>query len=352
MSQVGDNNVVRITQYINPHCFWYKPIMANLPEHEHRKFATALDEHCESLYGERYEVVRSLHTREGPQPGSLVALRSNQLQRWIRCEVEELVVDLNSKTWYQLWAIDEGFPVKSCVRYIRPLPQSFTKEPAQAKRGAIINILPADTRYDYLKDEQVLEPSTSWCQGIVSSLEVLLEAAVEISIVQKAKLVLQKETIHFGELFITTQNNTTLNVTDLLLKACSNQMIQVSDNEYTKAILTLRTLKMKRFLNNEGIDKMPHPVNNFEPQTNRKPVQRTPKPVVTTPTEEARDTEVTEKVHDWLERNRQACAAMLQQERANDDQTEEVIHIIPEAVELNSERNPKASIRPGKLPYR
>uniref|UniRef100_A0A182QB06 RNA helicase n=1 Tax=Anopheles farauti TaxID=69004 RepID=A0A182QB06_9DIPT len=321
MSQICNDNsdVIRITHYINPHCFWYKPIMANMPDHEHVKFATAFHEHCESLYGERYEVVRPQHTWEGPQPGTLVALHSNQLQRWIRCEVDELVVDLDSKTWYQLWAIDEGYPIKSCALYIRPLPQRFSHEPPQAKRGAIINILPGDTRYDYLKDEQILEPTSSWCQGIVRTLEIYLEDAVEISIVQKAKLVLQKETIHFGDLFITAQNNKTINVTDVLLKACTNQIIVVSDQEYTKTVLTLRTLNMKRFLNNQGIDKTPHPVNNFEPTGVHKPrAQRIAKPAPNTSTEVVRDTELTEKVHDWLERNRQACATILQLEKATD----------------------------------
>uniref|UniRef100_A0A182JT94 RNA helicase n=1 Tax=Anopheles christyi TaxID=43041 RepID=A0A182JT94_9DIPT len=324
-----ENNVIRITRYINPHNFYYKPLIAFLPDHEQTQFAVALNQYCETTYGELYRTVRKPQAWEIKKPGTLVALRSVQLERWIRCVVEETFMDLNEDIWYQLWAIDEGIAVKSDPKYVRPLPEVFAKEPAHAKRGALINVVPSDTRFDYVQNEQLQEPSSQWCPGIVTILEQCLEEAVSVTMVDKAKLILQSETIHFGELYVTSQNNTSGNVTNLLRAACPKQIIVTPAAGFIKAFVKLQKRDRKRFYNNEGLfDK--HIVNNVLQTFSRNNLPHNHHQ------ERAMgmNTELSQKVQEWLRRNQEECLAVLQEHKTNELQPKvpEIINIAAESV--------------------
>lgn len=305
------DNVIHITHYINPHCFYYKPETAYIEEHEQTKFAAIFNEYCETEYGMRYDTGRDPEPWKLPKPGDLVAMRSNQLERWIRCEVEDIAVDLNQTVWYYMWAIDEGFPIKSSHKYIRPLPKTFVRESAHATRGAIINILPGDTRYDYVECEQIIEPSTKWCSGIVGILELMLEHAASISFVPKTMQVIQGETIHFGELFITTQTNVVHNVAEQLREGCPNQLVVAQGAAFFRAIEKLPALNNKRYLNNEGLDN--HFVNNHVSHV----FQKSYNPTSHTDSDLDTDTKVTLRVHEWLRQTKEARVAILQQQRMN-----------------------------------
>uniref|UniRef100_A0A182MRB2 RNA helicase n=1 Tax=Anopheles culicifacies TaxID=139723 RepID=A0A182MRB2_9DIPT len=302
---------IHITHYIDPHCFYYKTETACMQEHEQAKFAVTFNEHCENEYGIIYDTVRHVQSGKPAQPGDLVALRSNQLQRWIRCEVEELLVDLNQTNWYYLWAIDEGFPIKSDIKYVRPLPQAFRQEPAHAKRGAIINILPGETQYNYDNDEQMLVPSTKWSTGIASTLELMLENAESISFLPRNQFLLQNETIHFGELFITTQTNITHNVAKMLREACPGQMILIQNSKFFEDIKYLQGQNKKRYVNNAGLDN--HVVNNFMTHYHHKTYDPANLECMET------DTKLAMKVYEWLNRNKEARIAILEQQKTDRD---------------------------------
>lgn len=282
-----------------------------MQEHEQAKFAATFNEYCENEYGIIYDTVRNVRLGKQPQPGDLVALRSNHLQRWVRCEVEELMVDLNQTTWCYLWAIDEGIPIKSNIKYVRPLPQAFVQESAHAKRGAIMNILPGETQYNYEQDEQILVPTTKWSPGIVSTLELMLETAESISFTPTNLFLLQNETIHVGELFITTQTNRTHNIAGKLREACPGQLIVTENEQFAEEIKYLQALKKKRYVNNAGFDN--HVVNNFVTQQLHE----------TAYTDPQTDSHVAMKVYEWLSRNKEARIAILNQQTADKEGTKE-----------------------------
>lgn len=311
------DNPIHITHYINPHCFYYKPETAYIDEHEQAKFAAIFNEYCETEYRMLYDTVRNPEPCKLPKPGDLVAMRSNQLERWIRCEVEDIAVDLNQTVWYYLWAIDEGFPIKSGHKYIRPLPKPFVDEPAHAMRGAVINILPGDTRYDYVENEQIIETSTKWCPGIVGILELMLEHAASISFEPKTMQVIQGETIHFGELYITTQSNVTHNVAEQLLQGCPNQMIVAQGATFFREIEKLPALNNKRYLNNEGFDN--HFVNNYVSHS----FQKNYIPTSHADSGSEPDTKVKLKVHEWLRQTKEARVATLEQQKPDGDRKNE-----------------------------
>uniref|UniRef100_A0A6E8W7X1 RNA helicase n=1 Tax=Anopheles coluzzii TaxID=1518534 RepID=A0A6E8W7X1_ANOCL len=322
------DNAIRITRYINPHYFYYKPLTAYLPGHEETQFAVALSQHCEAAYGELYRTVRKPQAWEIQKPGTLVALRSIQLERWIRCLVEETVQDMDENTWYQLWAIDEGIAIKSDPKYVRSLPEAFAKEPPHAKRGAIINVLPSDTRFDYIQNELIQEPSTRWCPGIVATMEGCLEEAASVTMVEKAKFAFKGETIHFGELYVTSQCNTSGSMADLLRTACPKQIITAPEAGFIKAFVKLQTHAMKRFLNNEGLSDK-HTLNNFVQKFSRNNL-----PHAHHHAERAldMDTELSQKVQEWLKRNQEACLAMLQEQKMKEEQLK-----VPEITSFTAE---------------
>uniref|UniRef100_A0A182VW65 Uncharacterized protein n=1 Tax=Anopheles minimus TaxID=112268 RepID=A0A182VW65_9DIPT len=306
---------VHITHYINPHCFYYKPETAYMQEHEQAKFAATFHEYCEKEYGKIYDTVRNVHSGKLPQPGDLVAMRSNQLQRWIRCEVEELIVDLNQTRWYYLWAIDEGIPIKSNPKYVKPLPQAFGQESPHAKRGAIINILPGEMQFNYREDEYMLVPTTKWSTGITNTLELILENAENISFSPTNQFLLQNETIHVGELFITTHANKTRCVAKMLQEACPGQLIETESAKFCEAINYLQALDKKRYVNNAGFDN--HVVNTFVNQYLHENND------LNGSIDSQTDTKVAMKVYEWLHRNKEARIAILEQQNADKDRVKE-----------------------------
>ncbi|XP_049535125.1 uncharacterized protein LOC125950833 [Anopheles darlingi] len=286
-------NVI-ITHLINPHCFWYKPESTYEKDHEHHQFSVALNEHCERLYG-RVFVGQSV-PGANLQRKALAAVYHVAQQRWIRCEVEEVVIGLDGKPTYQLWALDEGLPIKTTPEYVRMLPSQFGSAPPQALRGAIANILPANKRRDGLGLKASLMPCNKWYAGIVSMIQTMIEGALSVALVSNGGTALvEGETVQFADMFITMDRYEPFNVVDVLAKACSEQMIRCSSEEFDKRMPKLQTFTIKRYLNNDGYDKLPllgENTNSGRSSHHQGTALRS-----------LPDQEAVTKVNDWLNRN-------------------------------------------------
>lgn len=45
-----EDDTIRITHFINPHMFWYKPVSAYVHNLEEKRFQLAIDEYCEENF--------------------------------------------------------------------------------------------------------------------------------------------------------------------------------------------------------------------------------------------------------------------------------------------------------------
>uniref|UniRef100_A0AAG5D3B8 RNA helicase n=1 Tax=Anopheles atroparvus TaxID=41427 RepID=A0AAG5D3B8_ANOAO len=328
-----EDNIVIITHYINPHCFWYKSETAYIPHHEQRQFLEEFNEYCNRVFGYgREQSERAWYNQiERPKVGDLVAQHNKELHRWIRCEVEDILVDLSGVVWYQLWAMDEGLPIKSVKEDIRPLPEAYTSHSGHAKRGGLKNILPTETRYDYLQGKNVLKTRATWCQGIVTTLQTILEDALSVCMVAHSNFLLKKEVVHFGEMFIKTHNNKSFNIVDLLSHACSDQFIITSDEEFFKAVFSGKTLNMVRYKNNEGIDNASSSKIRFLKESTVEKHDYSMRN-----THNVRDeSSVQDKIGDWFSRNMKAIA----EDQKITDEGKKMSPLINATVELTPENN-------------
>ncbi|XP_035778786.1 uncharacterized protein LOC118459481 [Anopheles albimanus] len=292
-----DTNVI-ITHFINPHCFWYKPESAYEEGHKHHQFSVAFHEHCKRLYG-RVFVGQPAHGSI-LQTKALAAVYYVVQQRWVRCEVDEVVIGLDGHPLYQLWALDEGLPIKSTPEHVRALPSQFGSAPPQAMRGAIANILPANKRRNGLGLEPTLTPCNKWYAGIVSMIQTMIEGALSVSLeCTGGTAMVEGEMIHFSDMFITMHRYEPFNVVDVLAKACSEQMMRCSNEEFVKRLPKLQTFTIKRYLNNEGHDKL------FAQAANTKPCRSNERPIVHQGTvlRSLPDPEALSKVNEWLNNN-------------------------------------------------
>ncbi|XP_050085963.1 uncharacterized protein LOC126571475 [Anopheles aquasalis] len=297
---LSETNVI-ITHLINPHCFWYRPESTYAKDHDYQQFSEALNEHCERLYG-RLFAGQPAHGGTILRTKALAAVYHVAQQRWVRCEVDEVVIGLDGKATYQLWALDEGLPIKSTPEYVRVLPSRFESAPPQAMRGAIANILPASKRRNGLGLQATLLPCNKWYAGAgaVSMLQTMVEGALSVSLVCNGGTAkVEDETIHFAEMTITMPRFEPFNVVDVLAKACSEQMIRCSSEEFVKRFPKLQTFTIRRYLNNDGHDKMPVQSANTNPlRTNQRPIVHQGTVLRTLP-----DSEAVTKVNDWLNSN-------------------------------------------------
>ncbi|XP_052861723.1 uncharacterized protein LOC128268618 isoform X2 [Anopheles cruzii] len=221
---------ITVTHYINPHCFWYKPNAACMPENEQYEFSVKLNDKCEVLYGGQYILAQTV---KGPNvaeiPGNVVAVYNTVQQYWNRCVVDEVIICIGNKRIYRLWALDEGIPIQSSPEYVRPLPEEFKTEPAHAKRGALMNIFPLEPR-NYSMDDAPLRMGNQWYAGAVSMMETLLELALSVSMIERAQVVVHGELVHFGDMTIKSTDNQGCDVSQFLCENCPQQVDQrISD---------------------------------------------------------------------------------------------------------------------------
>ncbi|XP_058118239.1 uncharacterized protein LOC131289119 [Anopheles ziemanni] len=310
-----DDNTVRITHYINPHCFWYKPEASYLPNHHEKQYMQKFNEDCEREFANRGYRGFSYSPNSELKVGDMVAQRNKEFQRWIRCEVDAVLIDLSGAVWLHLWAVDEGLPIKSYDEPIQPLPEAYINHPAHALRGAIRNILPSEVAYDYTQGKNVQTLSRKWLQGAVSVLQTVFDDALSVSLVVHARVKLKKEVVHFVDVSLTMHNNKSYNIVNILTTGCSDQVTISPDTEFLKVITTIKTLDMVRFQNNEGIDSA----------TRHKPGSLLGHGVLSTLNQISKpttDPKVQNKVEDWFSRNMEAQLAIKEEtafERSMDD---------------------------------
>ncbi|XP_055601520.1 uncharacterized protein LOC129750576 [Uranotaenia lowii] len=294
-----DLDLIRITHYINPHNFWFKHESDYAYNPEQQQFQLELNNFCEQTFG-RGNLTSGIYTPR--RVGELVAVFYFQLSRWIRAEVDEIQEDLSGQIHCNLWAIDEGVPLKTSCRYVKPLPDKFAQFEGNVKHGGLEGVLPAESGYDYLQGETVTKMSTSFAPGVVQVFGTCIEEAVSIRFCNQKHHRIDSKHMYFGSMQITSHQNVTNDAKDLLRKAGGRLVLLVDNDQFYEKFPYLRTLDMKRFEDNEFRENMKYFGNTFRPEyTGRRTVKRIPReeyfqndPII----KQAR-----EKIFEWDKRN-------------------------------------------------
>ncbi|XP_055550647.1 uncharacterized protein LOC129733102 [Wyeomyia smithii] len=293
-----DRDLIRITHYINPHNFWYKQETAYLYNAEDQNFQMEVNEFCETTYG-RGNISSGLYTPR--QKGELVAVFYVQLTRWVRAEVDDILEELNGQVHCNLWVIDEGVPIKTTCRYIKPLPERFAAVRTHVKRGGLERILPAESGYDYLQGKTVKKMTRDWCPGIVRVFESCIEEAVSLSFCNVRRHQVTEIDMFFGTMKITSHQNVTNDAIDLLKKAGGELVMIVDEAEFYDNLPILRTMDMQRFEDNDRNENMKYHTNTFRPEFSPHKIYKESKKMRSRNSymiEQAR-----EKVFEWDKRN-------------------------------------------------
>ncbi|XP_058825739.1 uncharacterized protein LOC131685804 [Topomyia yanbarensis] len=258
-----DVDLIRITHYINPHNFWFKHESAYLFNEEDQSFQMEINDFCETTYG-RGNISTGVYTPR--QKGELVAVFYFQLSRWVRAEVDEIIKELNGQVHCNLWAIDEGVPVKTSCQYIKPLPDRFASTKTSVKHGGLERILPAESGYNYLEGKTVTKMIQDWSPGVVRVFETCIEEAVSIRFCDIRQHQVTEIDMYFGTMKITSHQNVTNNATDLLKKAGGEMVMLVDQAEFYDKMPLLRTLDIRRFEDNDRNESMKYYTNTFRPE--------------------------------------------------------------------------------------
>uniref|UniRef100_A0A8D8GEU7 (northern house mosquito) hypothetical protein n=1 Tax=Culex pipiens TaxID=7175 RepID=A0A8D8GEU7_CULPI len=306
MANQEQDNQIRITHYINPHNFWFKQESAYLFNGEEQNFQEALNKFCDETYG-RGNIGSAIYTPK--KVGETVAVYYFQLARWIRAHVDAIFPDLSGQVQCNLWALDEGVPVKTSVRYIKPLPERFGLggAPTTVMRGGLRGVLPAECSYDYLQGCNVTKIVSDWSPGVVRVFEGCIEEAVSISFSADHYEVTGID-MYFGEMKITSHQNVTNNATDLLKKAGGKMVMLVEQQEFYDRLPNLRTLDMQRFEDNERVENMKFHSNTFRPEYSARCKPRHATRVCSY--ENQAIEQAREKVLDWDERNKRNASVV------------------------------------------
>lgn len=235
-----EDDTIRITHFINPHMFWYKPVSAYVHNLEEKRFQLAIDEYCEQNFRQVDEdrVCESF-------PGETVAVLDFDRNKWCRCVVDRVIEDSNGEKRYNLWAIDDGVPIQSSSRYVNPLPDKFARTSiSKVRRGAIKNILPSEQVYDFQADQLVPKISSRWDPSAAEVLQSIIRNSVQIHFRNVTKHTVHNMLINFGELKLETNKNNVYNATKVLKEL--RKAFEVEPSDFIARLAEIQTMNVSR----------------------------------------------------------------------------------------------------------
>lgn len=236
-----EDDAIRITHYINPHMFWYKPESAYVHNMEEKRFQLNIDEYCE----QHFHRDSSDSYYEG-FPGEVVAVLDFDRNKWCRCIVDEIIEDGNRDKRYILWAIDDGAPIQSSSRYINPLPDELTSEATiKVKRGSIKNVIPSEFVYDPIEDKVVAKITNRWDPNVVTMLQSIIQNGSVIYFRNVTRHKVCNVLTHFGDLEIVTRGSHRFNASRVLTE--SRRAVAIEPRDFIAKLSEIQTMSENRY---------------------------------------------------------------------------------------------------------
>lgn len=235
-----EDDAIRITHFINPHMFWYKPEAAYVHNLEEKRYQLKIDEYCE----QHFRRANSDRYYDG-YPGEVVAVLDFDRNKWCRCVLDEISEDRNGEKRYHLWAIDDGVPIQSSTRYINPLPDHLISEAtSKVKRGSIKNVLPSECVYDPNEDKVVAKVTNRWDRNAVAMLHSIIQNGSEIYFRNVTKHKVCNELTYFGDLEIVTRGSRRFDADRVLTE--SRRAHTVDPRDFIAKLSEIQTMSENR----------------------------------------------------------------------------------------------------------
>lgn len=244
-----EDDTIRITHFINPHMFWYKPVSAYVHNLEEKRFQLEIDEYCE----ENFRQVNEDRVCES-FPGETVAVLDFDRNKWCRCVVDGVVEDNSGDKRYNLWAIDDGVPIQSSSRYVNPLPEKFSRtSTSKVRRGAIKNILPSEQVYDFQADRLVPKITSRWDPSVAPVLQSIIRNSVQIKFLNVTRHTVHNIMVNFGELRLVTNKNNSYNAAQVLKEL--RKAFEVEPSDFIARLAEIQTMNVSRCpINNANVN--------------------------------------------------------------------------------------------------
>uniref|UniRef100_A0A1A9WKS7 Probable ATP-dependent RNA helicase spindle-E n=1 Tax=Glossina brevipalpis TaxID=37001 RepID=A0A1A9WKS7_9MUSC len=220
---------VIVTHFINPHMFWY---------HEVGEFAqfNELEQRLQ-VYKEK----RAIGYR--PKVGEKVAINFIAWNKVIRAEI---LCEAQWTNEYIVWASDYGFPFRTEKKHMRSLPINLTQKIDRIRCGGLINILPAESDYDYMEDKVVMTIKDNWRQNACTSFEKLLLDATSITFIDEFQSV---DNRHWGNLVLVSYKGEIFDARDYLI---TNKYALEEKKRFKNITVKLNTIQIPSYFSNCG----------------------------------------------------------------------------------------------------
>ncbi|XP_058826646.1 putative ATP-dependent RNA helicase SoYb [Topomyia yanbarensis] len=247
-----EDSTIRITHYINPHMFWYKPVSAYVHNLEEKRFQLAIDEYCEENFREA-----SADRNYEAFPGETVAVLDFDRNKWCRCVVDEVIEGKDGDKRYSLWAIDDGVPIQSSSQYVNLLPQKFSSDvSSKVKRGAIKNVLPSECIFDNHMDKLISKITLRWDNNASGVLQSIIQNASTIYFRNVTKHHVHNVLVNFGDLEIVSRKDNFFNAGQILKEI--RQATEVEPRDFITRLSEIQTMSVNRCLTNDATEKRSH----------------------------------------------------------------------------------------------
>lgn len=250
-------NLIKITHITNPSRFYCRDL--SLAEEEIAQI-NKIEEKLQQCAKKQTEVLKNylehkpndvstyhcLYLLSSCVSFQLVAYYCENTKKWIRCEVDDVIVFNDVKTYF-LWAIDYGIPLYTTDKYkLFPLHESSFRLPLSKIFVAGLDVMPATIRFDYMKNRLEKVFDDQWSRRAVDLFRSSVASAPEIQFVP-SKTVSHFE-VRIGDLHIGENSRLDYALGWKMVKY--NTAIDVPKDEFLKRYEELFTNRIERWNDN------------------------------------------------------------------------------------------------------
>ncbi|XP_059622509.1 uncharacterized protein LOC132265754 [Phlebotomus argentipes] len=227
---------IKITQFVNPHLFYYyneedellpKPHEVKLMEILPNK--QTLDEMIISYKPKLHEIVAHYNPTE---------------KKWIRAQVDYITQSMNNEKIYFLFALDYGYSMESIGKWLWPLPQGLKEASKIIYMGGIKSIVPCKLGVNPVNAKVQMQPLKHWSKGAIIMFSKMLDSCHAVHFQPEMK---RPNGQIFGQLQLTTLSLQDVDVASVLMQ----ENFALASDDFVNDLVNLGTTKFERWHDND-----------------------------------------------------------------------------------------------------
>ncbi|GAB0091919.1 hypothetical protein DMENIID0001_068320 [Sergentomyia squamirostris] len=229
---------IKITQFINPHLFYYQ-------HEEDEDLPRSYDVDLKRLLPDKQYFLQTTDINYEPQINEIVGHYNIVDDKWMRCQVDYITYSLgNREKIFILFALDYGYSLESIGKWLLPLPDLMKEKSKTIFLGGINNIVPCQYAINHITYRNEYKMAYNWNSGSILRMHDMITTCHTLKFCPEFRLT---DGHLFGKLIMKTITLDEKDVADILVE----QQLAIRSTNFMKHLATIHTKNIPRWQNND-----------------------------------------------------------------------------------------------------